>query len=82
MLEIGTRVRTRAKRSEGHTRLPRYLQQRDGQIVAVLGRFRFADEAAERGIDARDEMLYTVEFGAEEYTVRADLFESYLEPQA
>jgi hypothetical protein len=63
----------------GSRGLPRYLQQRDGRIVAVLGRFRFADEAAERGTDARDEILYTVEFGAHEYSVRADLFESYLE---
>jgi hypothetical protein len=79
VFEIGSRVRTRAKRGEGHTRLPAYLQLRDGRIVAVLGRFRFADEGAVRGTQARDEMLYTVEFGGPEHTVRADLFEPYLE---
>lgn len=79
MFETGARVRTREQRTEGHTRLPRYLQQRTGRIVGVVGDFRFADEAAERGVTAPKQTLYTVEFEYDGHYVRADLFESYLE---
>ena len=81
MFEAGERVRTRRQRADGHTRLPSYLQLRSGRIVHVLGSFRFADEAA-RGANAREEMLYTVEFENNGSLVRADLFESYLEPDS
>lgn len=79
MFEIGARVRTRAQRTGGHTRLPRYLEQRTGCVVDVLGDFRFADEASEHGIAASKQTLYTVEFEYGSHRVRADLFESYLE---
>ena len=79
MLEVGTRVRTREQHAGGHTRLPAYLQNRSGRIIRVLGRFRFADEAAHRGAAARQEPLYTVQFAYGGHTVCADLFEPYLE---
>lgn len=79
MFEVGARVRTREQRSGGHTRLPHYLEHRTGCVVGVLGEFRFADEAAERGMAASKQTLYTVEFEYGAHRVRADLFESYLE---
>ncbi len=81
MFEPGSRVRTRAQRTTGHTRLPGYLQTRSGRVVCALGSFRFADEAARAGTQAPHEMLYTVEFDLDDHAVRADLFESYLEPE-
>lgn len=79
MFEIGARVRTREKRLSGHTRLPQYLALRSGRVVCVLGRFRFADDAAAAGTSAPEQMLYTVEFEQDGHRVCADLFESYLE---
>lgn len=79
MFEVGTPVRTREQRAGGHTRLPRYLQRRHGRIVRVLGAFRFADEAAQCGTSASQQMLYTVQFEQNGHSVCADLFESYLE---
>jgi hypothetical protein len=78
MFERGDRVRTR-RTGEAHTRLPRYLVARSGTVVAVLGAFRFADEAARIGRAARSLPLYTVEFDLGTHRVRADLFEPYLE---
>ncbi len=82
MFEVGARVRTREQRPTGHTRLPRYLQQRIGRVVRVLGAVRFADDAAVQGARAPEQMLYTVEFEANGHRVCADLFESYLERDA
>ena len=78
MFEIGQRVRTRAQR-DGHTRLPGYLQRCDGEIVRVLGEFRFADDGAVRGANAEKQPLYTVSFDRGTHRVCADLFEPYLE---
>jgi hypothetical protein len=82
MFEPGTGVRTREQRPSGHTRLPRYLQQRSGRVVCILGRFRYADEGAVLGANAPEQMLYTVEFQANGHLIHADLFESYLEIDA
>lgn len=79
--EAGARVRTREQRPDGHTRLPHYLAQRTGRVVAILGDFRFADDAAEHGDKAPRQTLYTVEFDNGGHTVHADLFESYLESE-
>lgn len=79
MFEVGTRVRTREKRATGHTRLPRYLERRRGEVIRVLGAFRFADDAARYGANAPRQMLYTVQFDGDGHTICADLFESYLE---
>lgn len=80
--ETGARVRTCEPRTGGHTRLPQYLSRRRGRVVAVLGEFRFADEGAQRGFQARKEPLYTVEFSEGSHAIHADLFEAYLEPDA
>jgi hypothetical protein len=79
MFEVGTAVRTRAKSSDGHTRLPHYLQRRRGRVICVLGSFRFADAAAKTGARAPEQVLYTVQFDGGGHAVCADLFESYLE---
>jgi nitrile hydratase subunit beta len=79
MFDIGQRVRTRAQNAQGHTRLPKYLECREGRIVARLGEYPFADERARDPSVARSETLYTVEFEQNAHAVRADLFESYLE---
>ncbi|HZZ65654.1 MAG TPA: SH3-like domain-containing protein [Candidatus Baltobacteraceae bacterium] len=79
--DVGARVRTREPRPVGHTRLPRYLARRNGRIVRALGAFRFADDGAQVGPRASEQMLYTVEFDTGSHTVCADLFESYLEAE-
>jgi hypothetical protein len=77
--EIGHRVRSRAQVSRGHTRLPSYLQCREGCVVGVLGAYPFPDDRAHNSTNARTEALYTVEFQLGDHAVRADLFEPYLE---
>lgn len=85
--EIGARVRTRPQRTAGHTRLPAYLQCKAGVVVHALGAFPLADERAADPPHAKLSLLYTIEFPAREIwsdttaaTIRADLFEEYLEP--
>jgi nitrile hydratase subunit beta len=85
--EVGAIVRARAQRYEGHTRLPGYLQRCSGVIERVLGEFPLADDRAAGRPDAPKRCLYTVRFAANEVwsdaprgdTLRADLFEDYLE---
>jgi nitrile hydratase len=87
---LGDRVRTRAARREGHTRLPRYLEQRLGRVEAVHGAFPLPDERAEGAAAAR-QVLYSVVFdGAEVWgagaesspmTIAADLWDAYLDPE-
>jgi hypothetical protein len=83
---IGSRVRTRTQRTGGHTRLPGYLQAKPGTIVHRLGAFPFPDERAVDPQHFHESELYTVEFATRDVwpeidygTVRADLFEEYLE---
>jgi len=64
----GDRVRTRAANPEGHTRLPRYLCDRQGTIEAVHGVFALPDERA-RGVElgnCKKETLDTVVFDGRE----------------
>jgi hypothetical protein len=77
--EIGQRVRTRAQAPQGHTRLPKYLERREGRVVDILGNYPFADDRARNALNARNQALYTIEFEQGEHAVRADLFEEYLE---
>jgi hypothetical protein len=89
---LGERVRTRPVNHEGHTRLPRYLCDREGTIEAVHGAYPLPDERA-RGATAQsatNETLYTVVFdgrevwrdrAAEPMSISADLWDSYLEPE-
>jgi nitrile hydratase len=86
--EVGALVRTRPQRSGGHTRLPAYLQRRQGIVERVLGEFPLADDRATGRGDARKQRLYTVRFAAHDVwpnapsgdAILADLFEEYLEP--
>ncbi len=84
----GQRVRARMANPAGHTRLPRYVRGRVGEIAAVRGVFVFPDSNAHRaGEDPQ--WLYTVRFSARELWgpegdarsfVTIDAFEPYLEP--
>lgn len=85
---VGERIRVRKDSPSGHTRMPRYLRGRAGEIVADQGVFQFADAmAAGRGPEPQH--CYTVAFTAHEVWGRnaegddmiyADLWEDYLEP--
>lgn len=77
--EMDQRVRTRAQNPNGHTRLPKYLERREGRIVARLGAYPFPDDRARDAATTHNEVLYTVEFGEADHAVCADLFEPYLE---
>jgi nitrile hydratase len=88
----GERVRTRATKRAGHTRLPAYLCDRRGVVESVQGLFALPDERA-LGTPIEQcakEMLYTIVFDGHEVwrdpavepmTVSADLWDSYLEPE-
>jgi nitrile hydratase subunit beta len=82
---LGERVRARNIHVAGHTRLPRYVRGRAGEITRVHGTFVFPDSNAHgRGEDPQ--WLYTVAFTAAELwgkadnaIVNLDLWEPYLE---
>ena len=82
---LGDCVRARNIHVSGHTRLPRYVRGRIGEIVRVHGAFVFPDSNAHgRGEDPH--WLYTVAFTAAELWgknenagVNLDLWEPYLE---
>jgi nitrile hydratase subunit beta len=88
----GDRVRTRAEKPEGHTRLPRYLCDRSGTIEALHGVYPLPDDRA-LGVPlerCKKEMLYSVSFDGSEVwrerkleplSIAADLWDSYLEPE-
>jgi nitrile hydratase beta subunit len=82
---LGEHVRARNIHVASHTRLPRYVRGRTGEITRVHGTFVFPDSNAHfRGEDPQ--WLYTVAFTAAELwgkndrsIVSLDLWESYLE---
>jgi nitrile hydratase subunit beta len=83
---VGERVRVRRMRPAGHTRCPRYVRGASGMVEGVRGVDRFPDIGPYEG---PVEPVYSVVFDSEElfgpseegrWTVRLDLFESYLEP--
>lgn len=88
LFAVGQAVRVTKDSPAGHTRAPRYLRARTGQVVADNGVFQFADAvAAGRGLEPQH--CYTVAFTAGELwgrhaeaadVIHADLWESYLEP--
>ncbi len=83
----GARVRAKNLNPTGHTRLPRYVRGKVGEIVAVHGCHVFPDaHAAGGGEDPQ--WLYTVRFSGPELfgpqgdptvSVSVDAFEPYLE---
>lgn len=85
---VGEAVRTRLINPAGHTRLPRYLRGRLGEIVRVQGCHVFPDTNA-HGAGEAPTWLYAVRFAAEDLwgadaepatEIVADLFEPYLDP--
>lgn len=87
---LGDRVRTARHMHSGHTRLPRYLRDRVGEIVLLHGAHVFPDISATMAGDA-PQHLYGVRFDGHELwgdeaerglSVTADLWESYLVPSA
>jgi nitrile hydratase subunit beta len=84
----GDRVRVRNVETPGHTRCPRYVRGKHGEIVRVDPRFSLPDLEAHTG-ERRREYTYGVRFAAAELwgaaagdgeTIHVDLWESYLEP--
>ena len=83
----GDRVRCRNINPTGHTRLPRYVRGKTGEIVTCHGAHVFPDANA-RGEGEQPQALYTVRFTARELwgeaasprdSVHLDLWEPYLE---
>ena len=82
----GDKVRTRNIHPETHTRLPRYVRDRTGEIAMVHGCHVYPDSNA-RGLGEDPQWLYAVTFSARELwgrdtpdSVTLDLWEPYLEP--
>lgn len=81
----GDQVHTRNDHPAHHTRLPRYLRDKTGTVLACHGHHVFPDSNAQ-GLGENPQVLYTVEFDARELwgekttadSVCADLFEPYL----
>ena len=85
---IGNRVVTRNMHPTGHTRLPRYVRDKEGVIESLRGVHVFPDIRA-HGQGDDPQWLYTVRFSARELWgeeadptvfVSVDAWESYLEP--
>jgi len=81
------RVRTRNFNPTGHTRLPRYARDKQGQIVRDHGVYAFPDTVA-HDLGEKRQHVYAVRFAARELwgeaasardSVHLDLFEDYLE---
>jgi nitrile hydratase beta subunit len=83
---VGDFVRVKRMRPSGHTRCPRYVRGAAGVVERVQGVDAFPDIGPYEG---PEEPVYSVVFGSEDlfgpsdegrWTVRLDLYESYLEP--
>jgi nitrile hydratase beta subunit len=83
---VGERVRVRRQRPAGHTRCPRYVRGVTGVVERVRGVDAFPDVGPYEG---PEEPVYSVAFRSSdvfgpseegEWSIRLDLFESYLEP--
>ena len=83
---VGDAVRARVINPITHTRLPRYLRGRQGEVVRVHGAHVFPDANAQ-GLGEDPQWLYSVRFDAHELwgpdttasAVHADCWEPYLE---
>lgn len=85
--KVGDRVRVLNYQPRGHTRLPGYLRGKQGTIAIDHGVFVFPDTLA-HGNGEKPQHCYTVHFEARAIwgakgvpgdTVRADLFDDYME---
>ena len=86
--KVGELIRARNINPSGHTRLPRYVRGKLGEIASDHGIFQFADSLAHGG-GKQPQHLYSVKFTAQELWVQIakqqdslyiDLWEDYLEP--
>jgi nitrile hydratase len=87
LFAVGDKVRARVMNPVGHTRLPRYVRGRRGEIAGIHGVHVFPDSnAAGKGEDPQ--WLYSVAFDAREVwgaegrpgdAIYLDLWEPYLE---
>ncbi|GJM14489.1 MAG: nitrile hydratase [Pseudohongiella sp.] len=86
-LAVGDRVRVRDTQATGHTRAPRYVRGRQGEVTHVTPAFTLPDAHA-HGISHEAEPTYHVRFTARELwgpsaeenaSVVVDLWQSYLE---
>ncbi len=84
---VGDVVRVRDINPAGHTRVPRYVRGKRGEVVHVAPRFPFPDASA-HALPGRSEHTYHVLFRARDLwgemagrseTIAVDLWESYLE---
>lgn len=79
----GQRVRVGAVDPPHHTRLPRYVRGRTGEVVECQGSYPRPEDRV-RGLPAAPEPVYTVRFAARDlwgegtHAVTVDLWESYL----
>ena len=87
---VGDRVRVREWHPRGHTRAPRYVQGKRGEVVRVDGAFNVPDIEAHGGGFVLDP-TYSVRFtsrelwgdgGSESECVHVDLWERYLEQES
>jgi nitrile hydratase subunit beta len=80
----GTRVRATLVDPPHHTRVPRYVRGRVGEIVESQGSYPLPDDRARQFAGPRVEPVYTVLFAARDlwgdgsHAVTVDLWESYL----
>ncbi|SFS65359.1 SH3-like domain-containing protein [Saccharopolyspora flava] len=80
----GSRVRAALTDPPHHTRVPRYVRGRVGEVVECQGAYPLPDDRARRFPDSRVEPVYTVRFAARDlwgegaHHVTVDLWESYL----
>jgi len=86
---VGDRVRTKNDHPSGHTRLPRYVRGRVGEVISDHGVFIYADSHG-NGRGADPQHLYRVRLSARELfgadaaprdTVNVDLWDSHLSPE-
>ena len=86
--KVGELIRARNINPSGHTRLPRYVRGKLGEIASDHGIFQFADSLAHGG-GKQPQHLYSVKFTAQELwgqianqqdSLYIDLWEDYLEP--
>ncbi|MFZ9962904.1 MAG: nitrile hydratase subunit beta [Burkholderiales bacterium] len=85
---VGSKVKTLIIESSGHTRLPKYAQDKIGVVEAIRGCHVYPDAVVSEGSES-PQWLYTVVFSASELwggradhqsTVSIDAFEPYLKP--
>ena len=87
LFQVGQRVRARNINPTGHTRLPRYVRGKTGEIIRDHGVHNFPDTNAV-GLGPKRQHLYSVRFAARELWgelaspcdfVHIDLWDDYLE---